>query len=251
MKYSPLMHFLSRNQSRILVIFGIAGSITAAAMAVDATPKAIQLMEQDKKKAEENNETYTTINKVESVWKCYAPAAIVELLAIMCIIFSETKNEKRNAALATAYAIAENRLQEYQRKVVESIGEKKESSIRDEIAKDRIEAAPVIRNDIIFTGKGDTLCYDAISGRYFKSDIDAIRKAENAFNRSLLDETFMSLNELYYELGLDGIKVGEYLGWNCNDGLVSLTFSSQLTRDETPCLVIDYSPAPKYDYQRF
>lgn len=243
--------FLARHQSRILIIFGITAGVTAAVMASEVTPKAVQIIESGKKKAAENNREYTTKDAIASAWKCYIPAAVAEAFSITCIIFSQTKNEKRNAALATAYALAENRLQEYQKKVISTIGEKKETAIRDEIAKDRIDATPVTSSNVIFTGRGETLCYDSISGRYFKSDIDSIKKAENAYNRSLLDETYMSLNELYYEFGLDGIKAGEYLGWNCDDGLINLAFSSQLTQDGTPCLVIDYMPAPKYDYQHF
>ena len=30
--------------------------------------------------------------------------------------------------------------------------------------------------EVIITSKGDTLCYDSVSGRYFKSDIGTIKK---------------------------------------------------------------------------
>ena len=53
------------------------------------------------------------------------------------------------------------------------------------------------------------------------------------------DEMYISLNEFYYAIGLDGIKVGEDLGWNIDTGYIELDFSSQLAKDDTPCLVID------------
>lgn len=57
------------------------------------------------------------------------------------------------------------------------------------------------------------------------------------------------LNDFYYELGLDGTKMGDMLGWNIDEGYIDLAFSSQLDANGTPCLVIDYQVAPVYDYQ--
>ena len=78
-----------------------------------------------------------------------------------------------------------------------------------------------------------------------------LRKAENSLNRMLINDVYVSLNEFYYEIGLPPTKIGDDLGWNLYDGgssMVELYFSSQLTADDTPCLVIDYNIAPKYDY---
>ena len=61
---------------------------------------------------------------------------------------------------------------------------------------------------------------------------------------------YVSLNDFYYELGLENIELGEELGWNVNNGLVELNFSSQLSSDETPCLVMNYNIAPRYDYYK-
>lgn len=51
-----------------------------------------------------------------------------------------------------------------------------------------------------------------------------------------------------YEIALPETKLGDELGWHVDNGLVDLRFSSQLAEDGTPCLVIDYQIAPKYDY---
>ena len=69
-------------------------------------------------------------------------------------------------------------------------------------------------SQVIVTEKGNTLCRDSISGRYFKSDIDKIKKVVNELNRQLIHQNYISLNEFYYELGLDSTKNGSYLGWN-------------------------------------
>lgn len=151
--------------------------------------------------------------------------------------------------LATAYSLSEAAFAEYREKAAETVGEKKEAEIRDKVAKAQIERDPVSGHEVIMTGKGDTLCYDVVSGRYFKSSIEKIRRAENVLNRKLMDEMYVSLNEFYYELGLKCTGMGNELGWNVDDGLIDLHFSTQLSEDETPCLVVDYHIAPRYDYR--
>lgn len=64
-----------------------------------------------------------------------------------------------------------------------------------------------------------------------------------------LEEMYVTLNDFYYELGLDGTKMGDMLGWSIDKGYIDLAFSSQLDANGTPCLVIDYQVAPVYDYQ--
>ena len=160
-------------------------------------------------------------------------------------------NARRNAALATAYQLSQTALTEYKKKVVETIGEKKEQVIKDKIAKDKIENDPISkRGDVIITEKGNTLCYDAISGRYFKSDIDQIKKVVNELNRKMLSEMYISLNQFYTALGLSTTTLGDELGWNIDNGLIELDISAQIADDDTPCIAIDYLIAPKYDYSR-
>ena len=40
------------------------------------------------------------------------------------------------------------------------------------------------------------------------------------------------------------------LGWNMDDGLLELEFSTCLTDNDEPCVVIDYSILPKYGFDR-
>ena len=256
---------ISKRSPEILTGIGIAGMITTTVMAVRATPKAIELIEEEKdrqnrellKEAEENG--YVTCDHIEKLkpldiikttWKCYIPAAITGSLSIICLIGASSVNARRNAALATAYTLSESALKEYQEKVIETIGEKKEQAVRDSIAKDRIEQDPVTSKEVIITERGNTLCYDSISGRYFKSDIDQLKKIENELNRRMRDEMYISLNEFYYEIGLNPTSIGDDLGWHIDHGYIELSFSSQLADEGTPCLVIDYRVAPRYEYNR-
>ena len=213
-----------KHSPEILTGVGIAGMIMTTVMAVRATPKAIQLLDEEKRRQQADK--LEPMDVVKTAWKCYIPAA-----------------------LTAAYTISESTLRDYQKKVVETIGEKKEQTVRDAVAKERLEKNPVENKEVIVTAKGDTLCFDAVSGRYFKSDIDKLKKAENELNRQMRDEMYISLNDFYYEVGLEPIKLGDDLGWNIDNGYIDLRFSSQLATDGTPCLVIDYGYGPRYDFR--
>ncbi|MEE1520103.1 MAG: DUF6353 family protein [Dialister invisus] len=238
---------IKKHSPEILTGIGIAGMITTTVMAVRATPKALILIEE--RKEEIGAEKLEAMDMVKTAWACYIPAAITGTLSVACLIGASSVNARRNAALATAYTLSESALKDYQGKVIEMFGEKKNEAVKDAIAKDKVEKNPVVTREVIITEKGNTLCYDAISGRYFKSDIEKIKKAECELNRQMLDDMYVSLNDFYYEIGLDSVKLGDELGWNVDSGYIDLSFSSQLASDGTPCLVIDYSVAPRYDYR--
>lgn len=240
---------LTKHSPEILTGLGIAGMITTTVLAVKATPKAMRICEAEKLDRTNNYiEEPTKIEYVKACWKCYIPAAVTCGMSIACLIGASSVNVRRNAALATAYKLSETALNEYKEKVVETIGEKKEKSIKDAIAKDKVEKDPVNQQNIIVTGKGETLCYDGLFGRYFKSDMDKLKKIENDLNLRLRNENYISLNEFYYEVGLDGVGAGDDLGWNIERGYLELHFSSQLASDGTPCLVVGFDTPPRYDY---
>lgn len=149
--------------------------------------------------------------------------------------------------MAGLYSLTETAFKEYQAKVTETLGSNKEHKIHDEIARDRVRANPVGVNEIIITGQGEMTCYDALTGRYFKADVEKIRQIVNEFNRNLMNDGFISLNEFYYELGLSDVKLGDLLGWDIDKGLIEAEFSSCLTEDNKPCLVMDFNIYPKYN----
>lgn len=238
-----------KHSPEILTGIGIAGMITTTVLAVKATPKALTLMEEKKWNLEV--EKLTPIETVKTTWKCYIPAAITGIVSIGCLIGASSVNARRNAALATAYKLSETALNEYRDKVVETIGEKKEQTIREKVDKDRVEKNPVSKSEVIITEKGNTLCYDSISGRYFKSDIEKIKRAVNELNRRMTYDVYVSLSEFYDELDLDHTLLSDDLGWSIDDGLIDVSFSSQIADDGTPCIVINYAVAPRYDYSKF
>ena len=255
-KYSP----------EILTGIGIAGMITTTVIAVKSTPKALSLIDKELKRqnkeladeAERNGEVgFDEISKLKPIdvlkvtWKCYIPTVTIGAASIACLIGASSVHSKRNAILATAYKLSETAFSEYKEKVIETIGEKKEEVIRDKVHKERMEKDPVSKNEVFISDSGDTLCYDYNTGRYFKSDIEKIRRAVNTLNKKMLLDGYVSLNEFYEEIGIARTSTGDRLGWNTDSDLLDLNFSSQLTEDGKPCLVIDFKVEPKYNFDKF
>lgn len=243
---------VSKRSPEILTGLGIAGMISTTVLAVRATPKALDLIAraEDKKFDNGHGDKLTVSEKMKVAWKPYIPAAITGIASISCIIGASSVHAKRNAAIAAAYNLSQTALTEYKEKVVETIGEKKEQTIKDKIAKDKIKKDPVSKSEVIVTGKGNTLCYDAFNSRYFYSDIDQIKRAINELNRIMLNQMYVSLNDFYDELNLKHSGNGDELGWKLDDGFIEVDFSSQLSDDGRPCLVIEYMVAPRYDYSK-
>ena len=246
--FKDIKTVLSDHSPEILTGLGIAGMITTTILAVKATPKALKLISkaEDEKIDNGHGESLTKTEVVKAGWKPYIPAVVTGVVSVGCLIGGSAVHSKRNTALAAAYNLSTTALSEYKEKVVETIGEKKEKDIRDKVAEERIKKEPVNQSAIIVSGNGSTRCFDTITKRRFVSDIEAIKKIVNELNRRMVNgEDYISLNEFYYELGLDGSRIGDELGWNVTNGLIELDFSAQLDTDGIPCIVIDYIVAPK------
>lgn len=242
--------YVSTHKSEILTGVGIAGMFTTTVLAVAETPKAIKLIE----KAEEvKGEKLTPVETVKTAWKCYIPAAVTCACSTACLIGASNVSARRNAALAAAYEISRTTLDEYKGKVIEKVGEKKEREIRDEIAQDKVDQNPVSSSSVIVTGRGKTLCMDALFGKYFESDYESLKRIENIINHELVaGDSYYSLNQFYIEAGTSPVKNGWDLGWNVDSGLIEIQISAALSDDgRTPCLVVGFNRPPEYGFNKF
>ena len=243
---------VSKHSPEILMGFGIAGMFTTVVLAVKATPKALEQIEE--KKDELGVDELTPVETVKAAWKPYVPAAITGTVATACLIGSNSINAKRNAALATAYQISTKALADYKEKVVETIGEKKEKAIRDKVAQKKVDDVPPASSSVYSTGKGETLHYDPQFEQYFRCNVNAIDMAVNRLNERMVSgqTEYISVNDFYDELGVKRIGMGEQLGWNIGrDGLIRIDHShAMITETGEPCVVVTYEVAPTYDYFR-
>ena len=188
----------------------------------------------------------TKMDKFKLTWKCYIPVVAVGATTMGCIIGANTVHTTRNAALASLYALTDSAFREYKTKVIQEIGKTKEIKIRDEVAKDRIASNPPNSTNVIMSGTGEVLCYDALSGRYFMSSYETIRQKFNDLNYKLRSEMRMELNELYYELKLPPIELGKLVGFNLEKSQIEPIYSTQLDNTGRPCLVIDVDVYPNF-----
>jgi hypothetical protein len=194
-------------------------------------------------------ETLDNRKTVELVWREFVPPTFFGVVTIACVFSSHIVSARRSTAMAAALMVSNRVYQEYRDKVVEKIGERKEEAYRDEILQERVNRDPVSNTTVISGRTNDVLCYDAYTARYFMSSMESLRQAENEVNHKILTDYSASLSDLYDILGLDRTRFSDDVGWNA-DQLLNLKFSTTMSDDNRPCMVIDFQVAPVRHYHR-
>ena len=247
--------FVVANGPSILTGVGIGGMITTVVMACKETPKAVELLkEKDLKKPETPKEKFEYgLDVLKTTGPIYWPAMAVGLGTIACFVCANHIHLKRATALGAAYFVADGRLKELDDKAKEVLGEKKYKKVKDEIAAERVANTPLNMDEVIKTGFGNTLCFDAFHGRYFYSDPEKIRRVELEFEKERIDEwnhqhrmPEAGVSEM---LGLPVARISAHL-WFTQDAPLEFEFTSTL-KDDIPVLVVDYANDPEPDYRFF
>lgn len=264
-----LLSTISKNSTVILTTITVTGVVTTLVFGVKATPKAMNLIDDElysRYEKEDPNLTYqewlgvkncsagwserirllTPLELVGTVWKCYIPTAIMAAITMGSAIGAHSIHVRQNAALASLYSLTETAFKEYQTKIVDTIGKNKELKVRDELAVDAMNKHPLGSSEVILTGKGESLFYDALSGRYFKSDIERIKRAMHQVNNDIVNEKFITLNDFYAALGLEHVVLGEDTGWNLGYGAFDIQFTARMTPEEEVCIAMNYDVQPRY-----
>lgn len=244
-----MKEFLAKHGSKIVRYIGVAAIVGAGVWSVRQTPKALRLLEDEKRRQRTTHLPPAQV--VMTTWKCYAAPVVVALTGAGCIIGSDVFDSKRSAALMAACTLSETALSELSSKLPEVLGEKKERELRDAVAQEQIDKKPIDKNAVIPVGNGTTLCMEAITGQAFASDIERIRRAINDANEQLIRDEYLSLNDYLDALGLTASSEGDKIGWNIANGKLSPCYSSCLNPDKTPVLVIGQRNPPRYGFDRF
>lgn len=247
------VRFAKDNSHHILTGLGVTGLISTAVLTGKASIKAYKYVDEYENhilpnESEEKKIEYfdnARLNRFKLCWKYYIPPVVMGCVSAACIVGSNVSNSKQKAAIAGLYSLTEKTLNDYREKVIEKIGENKEEKIRSEVAQKRLDDHPVREDKIIMTGKGEHLCFDSVSGRYFKSDIEKIRKFQNDLNEARLSGNMWTpVNDFYYLVGLEPTSIGEDIGWTVDDD-IRFAFDSKIATNGEPCLVISYEVAPR------
>ena len=243
---NKFLNWFSEKSPELLLGFGIVGMGTAVVLAVKATPRAVQLLE----------EAETDVSKpaevVKTAWKPYIPAAISFAVGMSCVIGSHSIDISRNAALMAAYAVSDTALKEYASQTKKIFGEDADKKIREGISEEKKETSESGVKEVIIRSSDDIYpVKDSITGRVIYTSRALIDNALNEANEMLRNEDFISLNDWYYFLGMKPVyPLGDSYGWNVNDGYIKVdTWETDHTDNGIPCDVMKYSPSPRLGYQ--
>lgn len=234
-------HFLKANSPALLAAVGVSGVVTTAYLTAKASFRAARAIDQEEARRERRDvEPMDMRDKTELVWKLYIPPVMSGGLTISAIVVGTAIGVRRTAAIAAAYSITDKAFSEYKSHVVEQIGENKEAKIRHAIAEKSVQENPPGEREVMIAGPGNILCYERFTGRYFHSDPETLRKAENIINSKLNREMYAYLSDFYDLVGLKDTSASEHLGWH-SDRLMELKIESALAENGVPCLSIEYN----------
>lgn len=248
--------FLIDNSPGILTGLGVAGSITTTVLAGKAAYSSAFLIQQENMI---RNASYyeeidgRTVNRlgarktVELVWKEYIPTAIALTATVTSIIMANQVSTRRAAAITAAFKLSEQMSEEYREKVLKTLGHKKEEEVRAELAADRTVRTPLDSGLLVVSGS-KTLFFDEISGRYFESDIETVRKSVNEINYEINNHYSACLSDFYEKIGLPSTDYSNEIGWNA-DELLDVRFSAIMVQDKA-VISINYNKVPIRGFDR-
>lgn len=159
--------------------------------------------------------------------KHYSPVIFVEALSIASIIASNSIMRKRALALATAYATLDTSFKDYRNRVIDKYGKDIDNELRYGVKKETIDKPVVDENGNETTEKVETTTvsgkideYTRIfdeSNPYYEKNWDYnqtfLRSKQSYLNDLLRINKFVSLNDVWDELGYPKTKVGQVVGW--------------------------------------
>lgn len=238
---------LKKHSPEILVGVGIVGTVTATVMACKATTKAGDILEEHNTQMDAINavvemgrEDYTeevrkkdtaivyTQTAVKYV-KLYAPSIAVGVLSIGCIVYSHNILNKRNAALAAAYATIDRGFKDYRGRVIERFGKELDRELKYNIKAQEFEKTEIDEN-----GK-ETIVKETVNvaddpntysdyARFFDDGCEGWSKdpeqnlcflkcQQSYANEKLKSQGYLFLNDVYKMLGIPVTKAGQCVGW--------------------------------------
>ena len=246
---------LNENSTIIFTGAGVVGTVGTAILTGRASFKAAQIIENERqdqlealKFPETDIRSLSKTEKVKLVWPLYLPPVAVGAATVTSIVLAHRISSKKIAAIAVASTISERALQEYKDKISEKLGVRQETAIREEIAQDNVTNNPP-SNQVVIAGSGDVLCFEPLTGRYFNSTIESIKRAENKVNYEIIHYDYCSLSHFFEEVGLRPTDYSDLVGWNVANRM-EINFSTTMSEDNRPCLVIGFNNIPSMEYTK-
>lgn len=242
-----------KHSPELLIVAGIAGTITAAILACRATTKVGQVMDEAKEKLDmvkqaaeagelANGEDYTEQDRNKDLaivylqtglqlTKLYGPAIALGALSITGIVSSNVILRKRNVALAAAYATVDKGFKEYRNRVVDRFGKEVDQELRHNVKAIKIEKTIVddngkekkVKETINVTERSEYAKFFDATSKYWEKDpaynLLFLRSEQNYANDKLRSQGYLFLNDVYDRLDLPKTKAGQVVGWLYRSGL--------------------------------
>lgn len=230
---NTILSTVKRNSPLILSSTAVAGVVSTAYLSGKASFRI--------KHEFDESEFYDVSRKdlVKKFWKFYIPTAASGAVTIACIVGSNRIGNRRAMAAQAAFILTERAYSEYRDTVVEELGEKTDQKIRDKLAEKKVKDNPPAKEVTVIAG-GNVLCCELYTGRYFLSDMETLRKAQNDLNSMLIKQDFATMEEWYHMIGIQPTEFSSDVGWNA-DKMMELEFSTVLSEDGRPCLAFSYN----------
>lgn len=239
---------LQKHSPEILLVAGTVGVVASTVMACKATLKVEEIVDDAKQKidtihevaadpamaekySEEDSKKDLAIVYTQTAVKfikLYGPAVVLGVASLGCMIGSNRILNKRNAALAAAYAAVDKSFKEYRGRVIERFGEKMDKELRYNIKAQEVEETTTDENGnevvtkktievidpnnysqyaIIFDDGNEGWDPDPERTKYF------LINQQNWANERLKARGHLFLNEVYDLLGAKRTKAGAQVGW--------------------------------------
>lgn len=245
------------NVPYILGGFGCIGVMATTIMAIQSTPKALELLEDAEKEKGEDLSKWETVKTAGPV---YLPAVITGIATISCIAGAVILSERQQASLISAYGLLNESYMKYQRKVIENFGEETHTDILKAIAEETKPVNITADNYFGISNQGmaedfsePKLFYEEFSGRYFEAPLEQVLLAEYHVNRNMALGALILLNDFYEFLGLERTDYGGEVGWYINDDYFWIDFNHRkvVMDDGLECYIIESVFPPDMEWKEY
>lgn len=256
--------FTTDNSPAILTGIAVAGTIATAWWTHKATTRATrewdaheyvvtEALADNEMTPDEADEALSRKAQLKLVGKYYLAPLLMGGVTIGAIISAHKIGANRAAAITTAYLVSARAWEEAEEKFTSKLGDKKTREVREEIAQATVDRTPFPAGQNVFLSGTKSWFLDAYSGRYFQSDYETLRSAQNTLNEQLLHggHDTATLSDFYDLIGMDRNNCSEEVGWTTDDTLKLNLDNAALTPEgsivpppRVPCVVMSYSVFP-------
>ena len=251
----------SKNSPAILAGLAIAGVVVTVGLAMKAAPEIKEnvdelndyiedveedgVPEEDPKLAQDIKDAKFETLKKNAI--LMIPTFAMALITILCIIASLKIGLRRQAALAAAYNITANTLDEYKDALKEKLPDKKVKEVEEAVVER--ELSDFDEDNIFYTGKGDAVFKECITGRYFRSSPEAVKAGLKIAENAVSTEGWMSVTDYCELFGLPPTDISDDIGFDSAFGGIQVTYSESFVHEKFgPVALLRSRVTPRFNY---